>query len=68
MEPIGATYGVILNDLQLRQSLIRNAERSHRSLLRASGSGLLRRWFVHAFHGLAGRSLDLRPARTSTVQ
>ncbi len=68
MQPIGATYGVILNDPELRQSLIRDAERSRTSLRPASGSRLLRRWFIHAFHWVAGRSLDLRAARTSTVK
>jgi hypothetical protein len=68
MEPIGAAYGVILNDPQLRHSLTRAAERSHRSIVRGSGSALLRRWFVRIGHKLANRDLDPRTARLSTAR
>ena len=72
MEHIGAQYGVILNDPQLRQSLIRDADRSRRSGLAANSSQVLRRWFADTLHGLASRvdpaarPLDLRPASAST--
>ncbi len=74
MEHLGACYGVILNDPQLRQGVMRDADRSRRSTLVAHSSHVLRRRFADALHGLASRvdpgprTLDLRPARASTVQ
>jgi hypothetical protein len=73
MEHIGASYGVILNDPQLRQVMIRDADRPRRSGLAANGSKLLQRWFAHALHRLVAsvdtnpRASDLRPAPAGTA-
>lgn len=74
MEHLGATYGVILNDPELRQALIHDADRSRRSSLATQGSHRLRQLFALALHGLASRvdpaprTLDFRPAPSSTLQ
>ena len=73
MEHLGAAYGVILNDPDLQEALIHDAERSRRSSLTTEGSHKLRQLFALALHGLASRvdpaprTLDFRPAPSSTV-
>jgi hypothetical protein len=73
MEHIGSEFIVVLNDPQLRQGLIRDAERSRRSGQGANGSHVLRRWFAQTLHGLASRvdpasrTLDLQSAATRPV-
>jgi hypothetical protein len=73
MESIGGCYAFILSDPELRQGLIRDAERSRRRGLTANSSHVLRRWFVDALHGLASRvdpaprTLEFRPAPSSTL-
>ncbi len=73
MEHIGSEFIVILNDPQIRQGMLRDAERSPRSGQGVKGSHMLRRWFAQMLHGLAFRvhpachTLDLQPAPTSTA-
>jgi hypothetical protein len=74
MESIGDCYAVILNDPELRQGLIRDAERSRRTGLTTNSTRMLRRWFALALHGLAfrvdpaSRTLDLRSAPVSGIE
>jgi hypothetical protein len=74
MEHIGSEYIVMFNDPQLRQGLIREANRSRRSGLATNSTHALRQWFANALHGLAARvdptsrTADLRPAPASTIQ
>ena len=74
MEHLGAAYGVILNDPQLREGLIRDAERSRRSGGGADRGHALRGWFAHVLHRLAARidpaagSLESPPAQAQQPQ
>jgi len=69
-----AWYGFIFNDPELRNGQIRDAERSRRTGLTTNSTQVLRRWFADALHGLASRvdpaprTLDFRPAPSSTLQ
>ena len=73
MEHVGSEYIVILNDPELREGLVRDANRSRRLGHGAIGSHPFRRWFAPALHGLA-YSVDppsratLRPAPANTGQ
>jgi len=55
MEHVGTEYLIILNDPQLRQGLIRDADRSRRSDQTARSQQVLRRWLAHSLNGLALR-------------
>jgi hypothetical protein len=74
MEQLGATYGVILNDPELRQALIHDTVRSRRSSLTTEGSRRLRQLFALALLELASRvdpaprTLEFRPAPAGTLQ
>ena len=68
MEHVGSEYLIILNDPQLREGLIHDAERSHRFEQNASSRQVLWRWLACVLTGLAARveptsaTLDPRPA------
>jgi hypothetical protein len=55
MEHCGAEYAVILHDPDLRDGLIREAQRSRRSPRIASGNRATRRWLAAALRGVASR-------------
>jgi hypothetical protein len=57
MEHVGSEYLIILNDSQLRQGLIRDTERAHRSGQTTSGNQVVRRWLAQALHRLALASI-----------
>ncbi len=71
MESIRDCYAVILNNAELRQGLIREADRAPGSDRAGNTTKLLRRWFALTLHGLASRvdpalgTLDLRLAAAS---
>ena len=60
MEHIGSEYIVMFNDPQLRQGLIREANRSRRSGLATNSTHALRQWFANALHGLAAHAINNR--------
>jgi hypothetical protein len=70
---LGTEYFVILSDPQLRQGMLRDAERSRRAGQGAQAGHVLRRWLAQTLHRLASRvdpashTLDLQPAPTSTA-
>ncbi len=55
MEHVGSEYIVMLNNRQLREGLIRDANRSRLTGLATNSSHALRRWFAHTLHELASR-------------
>jgi hypothetical protein len=55
MEHVGSEYVIILNDPQLRQGLIRDANRSRRSNQTPSSRQVLRRWLACVLTGLGSR-------------
>jgi hypothetical protein len=55
MEPVGAAYGIILNDPQLREGLIRDSERFRPPRPKRGRTFRIRRWLAFALHGLASR-------------
>lgn len=74
MEHYGAACGVILNDPQLRQSLIRDVEVACRSRRSINCGQVFRQWFACALHALAAsvdpsaRTLDLWHAPANSAQ
>ncbi len=68
MEHVGSEYIVMLNNRQIREGLIRDADSSGGAGQAANSSEVLRRWFAHTLHELASRvdpaaqTVDLTPA------
>ncbi len=51
MEDVGAAFGIILNDPELRQGFIREAERSSSAHQASDASRRLRLWLARTFGG-----------------
>jgi len=70
---VGSEYIVVLNDPQLRQGLIRGADRPRRSGRADRRGSVLRHWFAHVLHALASRveptsrTLDLQPSTETAL-
>jgi hypothetical protein len=61
METPGDAWPLIFSDPELRQGMIHDAQRSHRSSQASNRINVLRCWVAQVLHGLAARVDQARP-------